>query len=444
MLKLPRASIVRILVIALLAVVILIGIAAYRTVRERAELVQSLRAAAPRTASDARPDPSPLFAPLPVRPDWFHWNLAAEQYEAVQRRASAGELGSEAAAAVAALDACAGDDALEALGRVQKVLRERDPVLDVPPCAREALRLFVIERAPTLALVRGASGYRPIDRLEILAQVEAGGPVEPWLPTLRIATFGYEIQMAVLEAAWNERPEEIVALLRAQRDLARIIEPMPFVFDALLTNEADLGLLLCLETALPYLPPGTDLAWLESELAAMRPRDRLHLALQCIRLHGNVEDSAFGGSFASGSSGGILSYLTRPFERNPWHNRVLAEMEQMEQPAFRRPAPAVREERAVSRKPPSGTKDQQVGVSLESNDKLEARLALARVALVAHRAGLTEAVASIPETIDPHSGKPLRHELRPDGVLRLWSVGWNQVDDGGDDQLDVVWRFRRR
>jgi hypothetical protein len=50
---------------------------------------------------------------------------------------------------------------------------------------------------------------------------------------------------------------------------------------------------------------------------------------------------------------------------------------------------------------------------------------------------------------DVISGEPLRYERTPDGQFRLWSVGWNNVDDGGipgrsagdTEQGDWVWEY---
>jgi hypothetical protein len=78
-------------------------------------------------------------------------------------------------------------------------------------------------------------------------------------------------------------------------------------------------------------------------------------------------------------------------------------------------------------------------------DQLEARIALGRAALVAFRAGAQEVLATLPNTVDPYDGRPLRMALGPDGIVVLWSVGRDGVDDGGlDDQRDVVWRFKLR
>jgi hypothetical protein len=32
---------------------------------------------------------------------------------------------------------------------------------------------------------------------------------------------------------------------------------------------------------------------------------------------------------------------------------------------------------------------------------------------------------------DPMNGEPYHYQLRPDGTFLLYSVGWNQTDDGG-------------
>jgi len=71
----------------------------------------------------------------------------------------------------------------------------------------------------------------------------------------------------------------------------------------------------------------------------------------------------------------------------------------------------------------------------------QARLAVTALALrrhlLAHRrlpAALAELVPQFLPRVpdDPMDGKPLRYRPRPDGAFLLYSVGWNEMDDGGD------------
>jgi hypothetical protein len=62
---------------------------------------------------------------------------------------------------------------------------------------------------------------------------------------------------------------------------------------------------------------------------------------------------------------------------------------------------------------------------------LGARLVTTRSALVAHRDGFDAAQAWAAAQRDPFSGKPLLTRVDAEGVLSIWSVGPNLVDDGG-------------
>jgi hypothetical protein len=78
-------------------------------------------------------------------------------------------------------------------------------------------------------------------------------------------------------------------------------------------------------------------------------------------------------------------------------------------------------------------------------DVLEARLVLARAALVAFRTDAKQLLEFVAKTSDPFDGKPIRCGFAEGGIVILWSVGIDGVDDGGsNDERDIVWRFRPR
>ncbi len=93
----------------------------------------------------------------------------------------------------------------------------------------------------------------------------------------------------------------------------------------------------------------------------------------------------------------------------------------------------------------------------------QAIIDLARVACALERYRLAH--GEYPQTLDaltpqfiaevPHdiiNGQPLHYRLRPDGQFILYSVGWNETDDGGQivltkkgmvdrEQGDWVWQY---
>ena len=85
---------------------------------------------------------------------------------------------------------------------------------------------------------------------------------------------------------------------------------------------------------------------------------------------------------------------------------------------------------------------------IEQTDELDARIALARIALVAYRSGVEAACAFARGCIDPFDGLPLRCSQGSDGLLMIWSVGADGIDEFGRQGStvypdDLVWTIRR-
>jgi len=87
---------------------------------------------------------------------------------------------------------------------------------------------------------------------------------------------------------------------------------------------------------------------------------------------------------------------------------------------------------------------------IENRARLEARLRVAIVALIARREGADAGLRAAASQLDPFDGRPLRARVGTDGLFTVWSIGSNLVDDGAplsDDAnvweaLDVAWRVR--
>jgi hypothetical protein len=76
-------------------------------------------------------------------------------------------------------------------------------------------------------------------------------------------------------------------------------------------------------------------------------------------------------------------------------------------------------------------------------DWLEARLALARVALEAYRGGIESAQKLATTMVDPYDGQPIRCATGPGTELLIWSVGPDKMDDHGDPG-DLPWKLALR
>jgi hypothetical protein len=61
--------------------------------------------------------------------------------------------------------------------------------------------------------------------------------------------------------------------------------------------------------------------------------------------------------------------------------------------------------------------------TLLTTDRLEARLILARAAIVAYRAGAKDTLEFVSKTTDPFDGRPIRCGFGDNGLVVFWSVG---------------------
>ncbi len=405
-----------------------------------------------RRPDDPRPEPTEWFGRLVSTPTrWEPTALArADEFARLAQEAEKNQHGGDALDAFAALEACAGTSAnsAAAVQRVLDVLATHDGIVDVPPCGMEAVRVAALGTAAHVEIALLAHEYGPIDPAVIVASLTTTSATFPSLPIEQVMTLGAALQIELLKSLWSDRPERVPEFLRAQRDIARIFEGAPFLVGAFGVLDAERNLLGMLELALPRLEAGTDLAWLETELTALRPRARLAFAAAGERAFGN---RAFELARSTGGSLGFtadsivpasirMSYDQGYFNR-AWRQRI----ESLSVPAFQR-APIERPSWIDRRMAPiSSALWSAPDAIIALADELEARLVLARAALVAFRTDAKGLLEFVQETSDPYDGRPIRVGFNADGLVLLWSVGPDGVDDGGvDDQKDIVWRYKAR
>ncbi|MBL8861658.1 MAG: hypothetical protein JNK02_06560 [Planctomycetes bacterium] len=439
------------LVVALVAALVLRWTGAAARADELARLATQRRPALPADLpepTDPRPEATGWFAELvAARIRWTPEELAApESYARLRARARATELAAEAEEAFAALEGCAGTGASEALQRVVEVLAARDGIAGEPPCGAEAARLLALGTRARLDVARRAREYGAVSPRVVNGALERDGAVLPQLPILQALELADAVSLELARAIWSEQPALVPELLLAALDVARVLGSAPFLVAALGASEVESRLLAALEFALSAVPEDLDLSKIEDELAALRPRERLVRAMEGERALGN---RAFE----------LLRQGARPTWVDGGSWLPIALIAAHDQAAFLR---AWREQigragcAAYQREPPArpGWSDRQLAPITAllvrtdfagAVDALEARLALARAALVARRGGAQALLEHVARSADPYDGRPLRVGFADSGVVVLWSVGADGRDDGGlDEARDVVWRFKPR
>ncbi|MCY2961926.1 MAG: hypothetical protein NTY35_17350 [Planctomycetota bacterium] len=454
--KHARLAIVGIVVVAFL-LFLLVGAFALRWIgaKQRADELLTLSAAAQPVLpsdlgriEDPRPEPTPWFAQLvAARTRWEPSALAdPSAFDALRAQSKRGQLGAETEEAFAKLEACARADCAPAVQRVLDVLAARDGIVEAPPCGLEAVRLLALGTAPQVEVARLAGQYGPVDTRVVVASLERSGAAFPTLPVAQSLALSDALQIELLRALWSERPEIVPDLLRAQRDVARIFQGAQLLVGGLATILADQRLLGMLEMSLSRLPRDTDLGWLEKDLETLRPRARLAIAAAGECAFGNrAYERLRAGAERFGPPAVLPTSLTVSYDQahhiRAWRERI----ERMNQPAYRRPKSEPRGWLDEHLAPISTGLSSAPDSAVAAADQLEARLVLARAALVAFRSDAKELLEFLAKTSDPFDGKPIRAGFGEGGLVLLWSVGPDGIDDGGlDDQRDLVWRFRPR
>lgn len=399
---------------------------------------------------DPRPEPTEWFGRLVSTPTrWDPNSLGrADEFARFAEQAAKNQYGSDALEAFAALEACAGTstDAAAAVQRVLDVLATHDGIVDVPPCGMEAVRVAALGTRAQVEIALLAHEYGPIDPAVISATLTSTSATFPSLPIEQAIALGVALQIEALQSLWSGRPERVPELLRAQRDVARLFEGAPFLVGAFGVIDADRNMLGMLELALPRLEPGTDMTWFETELTAMRPRARLAVAAAGERAFGNRAFElarSTGGSLGFSADSFVPASLRMSYDQAYFNRAWRQRIDSLSVPAFQR-APIERPSWIEQRMAPISSALWSAPDAITAlADELEARLVLARTALVAFRTDAKGLLEFVQTTSDPFDGRPIRVGFNADGLVLLWSVGHDGVDDGGiDDEKDIVWRYK--
>ncbi|MBI5433281.1 MAG: hypothetical protein HZA52_10670 [Planctomycetes bacterium] len=319
----------------------------------------------------------------------------------------------------------------------------RDPVRAraLTDCERALLEARC---APSLACAAGARAARELPVIPARELLSGGRPLEQVAGTVNILSLVRASRCAVDAMRYRMLHGELDEAAEFARDgfeIARVASGTPLLTGYLgwtVTLNLALG---GLEELLQALPPGTDLVWFESELARLDPRLELIDGVREERLaaHNTLR------RFSSADIPGV--HVVTPDEALSWLDRRMLgvthdeylegfarALAHLESPAWREPPAAPY---FVPASWPFSAFFQHLDLIRPNFEPLidvavmlAARIELARAALVNHRDGTAAARAWLAGRIDPFDGKPLRSRVDPDGVLVMWSVGVDRVDDG--------------
>lgn len=248
---------------------------------------------------------------------------------------------------------------------------------------------------------------------------------------------------------------------------ARLAEGRPSVIECFAWGVAMSCALFDLRTSLSHLPPGLDLRAIEDAVLAADPRGSALRALAGDRTVANRIFDQFHGLADQEMREmlGVSSLLSQaycaiwlPFDQARYLHTLEDAISFAKEPYWK-VAPRLeswwegRGEHAA-RLPISAMLTPMVPELIEQSARLEAMLLIARVALLAYREGIEDAIDLASTTTDPFSGRPLRTRVDPDGALLIWAIGPDGEDDGGalhpkEDEgwyepPDITWKIRLR
>jgi hypothetical protein len=400
------------------------------------------------------------------------WFLSGAHAEALDElRTSGADAAGIAAAEI--LFSCLGDDAVSSFDlrdAAAAALSDPDVAQSLPPCIREFVLARAAVQTPLIASAQHVLAAEPDACEELVrAWTPIDGPApDAEAPPIR-ATFAVrEVgHLAVAHAVEGRSPEAIAQLELAFRGANLLRDPawtMAWSARCMAWSQA----IVAFQQSLAFLPHDADLTRILDALDAGEPERGLERALLGDRAFGNetlveLQDGRLAGlgggvvSVPRGFAGALtwamlahdrafyLEFMTQAvaWSRRPWHatvdevERAIADWQDSGSLRFAIAAPML-----VPR----------IDGLLQSAAYQRAQMELARAAILAHTQGVDAAIAAAEHAIDPFDGHPLRWRIEPNGVLTLWSIGPDRVDDAGatyeteseGGTTDIAWRIRPR
>lgn len=402
-------------------------------------------------------DPGPwLVNVAQSKPRWTLAELATPAgRDAVLARLDAGELADAGRAAARGLRAAweqdgAGGDAdwPPLVARLEQRLEHAAGLEPWLRSERALLAVIALGGEDLVNLALDARGLSSIDPQAVLAALDKEAAAFPQLPALQELELARACRATALHGALRQDPGLWQAGVDGLSALVRVHDQPDWLMAAVLHQSHLRTLCDLLELSIPHLPRDWDLGATEELLAVARPREALRRAMIGERAFGlrvwtMVDEDAQLPDAPSSMFDALLVRLFVDRDRAAYLDRWQTALGAARIEAYARGAAAAE----LSAKPSRWTirtslMMPELGEQLEHADRTEARVLLARGALVAWRGGAQEALPWFAKSVDPYDGKPLRAALGDGGLVQLWSTGRDGRDDEGELERDIVWRMR--
>lgn len=336
---------------------------------------------------------------------------------------------------------------------------------ELTECQRAVLRQQRDENAPQLALALQLEGLAGPDRA---LQLRGGDTLEELVPRPLVAGLPAVAQLLARsagDAARGGDSEAAVHRLTLLFDLASMLDDSPILVETWVRDQLESIAGAGLEQVLLVLPAGVDLSAVEARMDGPDPLAQLRFALLGERAIVNRIFAALGANGASMSllfdvpsaDAGYARWL-RDFDQAQYHERTERTLAALDLPYDEACAELSRiDDEGVSE---LALVTQMMAPRVESLATYCAQAAalrhVRRAVLIAYRDGVEAAQEWASAQPDPFGHSNLLARIDDDGVLTVWSVGSNGVDDGaplppwkpedwGEDwPPDIAVRFRAR
>jgi hypothetical protein len=400
-------------------------------------------------------DPGPwLVLAATTKPRWSLDDLATTAgRDAVLARLDAGECGDAGRAAASTLreawraEPGSNEDAWPSL--VARLGQRMDEGAGIEPwlaSERALLAVHVLGVEPLVNLANQARNLGSSDPQAVARAVDPQETLFPSLPMLEELRLAQACRATALHGALRQDAGIFQAGIDGAIALAKLHEQPDWLGAAALHIVALEVLCATLELCISHLPPEWDLEPVKVELELARPREALRRGMIGERAFGLRVWDAWDDEFRSerdGMLGRISDWILIDRDRaeymDMWRQALaaarLAHHQRDGADARLEDGPDRLAVRSRLMTPPLRSQ-------LEAADRMEARLLLARGALVARHGGAKEALPWFGESRDPYDARPVRLALGADGLVQAWCVGPDGKDDEGHLESDVTWRMR--
>ena len=311
---------------------------------------------------------------------------------------------------------------------------------------RALLAVHVLGVEPLVNLANQARGLGSSDPQLVARAIDPRETMFPSLPMLEEIRLAQACRATALHGALRQDAGIFQAGVDGAVALVEVHDQPDWLAAAALHLASTDLLCATLELCISHLPPEWDLEPLEVDLDLARPRAALRRGMIGERAFGLRVWDAWDAEFTSEDDGlhGLISnwfFLDRDRAEylDMWRKALVAARVAFHERSGANARLADGPDRFAVR---SRLLLPMIDPTLAAADRVEARVLLARGALVARQGGAKEALPWFGESRDPYDAQPVRLAIGADGLVQAWCVGPDGKDDEGHLERDVVWRMR--